>query len=129
MPPKNNSANSKSIRIVTLGSLHNCLSDALKSTVGSRMQHNETIRHKILKIHRYCIVPSYNCLKKYHATKTRDEKGKKKEKVIRNKRDEKVQKILKALKHSTICQTRSSAREMSLPHRLSRTGLCADRCR
>lgn len=49
--------------------------------------------------------------------------------MIRNKRDKKVQKILKALKHSTICQTRSSAREMSLPHRLPRTELCADRCR
>lgn len=98
MPPKNNSANSKSIRIVTLGSLHNCLSDALKSTVGSRMQHNETIRHKILKIHRYCIVPSYNCLKKYHATKTRDEKGKKKRKGDKEQTGRKSSENFKSIK-------------------------------
>uniref|UniRef100_A0A224YKE6 Uncharacterized protein n=1 Tax=Rhipicephalus zambeziensis TaxID=60191 RepID=A0A224YKE6_9ACAR len=80
-PPKKTTAERASpYAFATLGSLNSHLSDTMKSTVGSRMQHNETIGTQNKQIHRYCIVPSYNYLEKYHATKTRHEKKKKKKK-------------------------------------------------
>lgn len=63
-PKKNSSRKSNSIRICNPGqlSLHSHLSDTMKSTVGSHMQHNETIGTQNKQIHRYCIVPSYDYL-------------------------------------------------------------------
>lgn len=72
----------------------------MKSTVGSHMQHNETIETQNKHIHRYCIVPCYNYLENYHATKTRNKK--KKKRTVRGDKGRNTQqkgsKIIKTIK-------------------------------
>lgn len=77
-PPKKRIAERASpYEFAALGSWNSYPSDTMKSTVGSHMQHNETIETQNKHIHRYCIVPCYNYLENYHATKTRNKKKKK----------------------------------------------------